>query len=79
MYDFVDSEKLEMVKLSLDEAFVIPEQNAALNFIATCRFRPGVTKDKRIKYSREIFQKEMLPTLVFPTLAQRRRLISSAK
>lgn len=49
------------MKPSLDEAFVIQEQNVALNFIGARGARPGVTKDKRIKYAREILQKEMLP------------------
>ena len=33
IYDFDDPELMEMVKPSLDEAFVIQEQNVALNFI----------------------------------------------
>ena len=49
------------VKPSLDDAFVIQEQNVALNFIGARGARPGVTKEKRIKYAREILQKEMLP------------------
>uniref|UniRef100_A0A0L8GWB4 DNA-directed RNA polymerase subunit beta n=1 Tax=Octopus bimaculoides TaxID=37653 RepID=A0A0L8GWB4_OCTBM len=61
IYDFDDPEMMEMVKPSLDEAFVIQEQNIALNFIGSRGARPGVTKEKRIKYAREILQKEMLP------------------
>ncbi|CAL1261965.1 unnamed protein product, partial [Larinioides sclopetarius] len=61
IYDFDDQEMMEMVKPSLDEAFVIQEQNVALNFIGSRGARPGVTKEKRIKYAREILQKEMLP------------------
>ncbi|XP_065649764.1 DNA-directed RNA polymerase II subunit RPB2 isoform X2 [Hydra vulgaris] len=61
IYDFTDQEMMEMVKPSLDEAFVVQEQNVALNFIGTRGARPGVTKEKRIKYAREILQKEMLP------------------
>lgn len=49
------------VKPSLDEAFVIQEQNVALNFIGSRGARPGVTKEKRIKYAKEILQREMLP------------------
>ena len=49
------------VKPSLDEAFVIQEQNVALNFIGARGAKPGVTKEKRIKYAKEILQKEMLP------------------
>ncbi|GAB1607680.1 DNA-directed RNA polymerase II subunit RPB2 [Argonauta hians] len=61
IYDFDDPEMMEMVKPSLDEAFVIQEQNIALNFVGSRGARPGVTKEKRIKYAREILQKEMLP------------------
>lgn len=32
-----------------------------MNFIGSRGARPGVTKEKRIKYAREILQKEMLP------------------
>lgn len=49
------------VKPSLDEAFVIQEQNVALNFIGSRGAKPGVTKEKRVKYAKEILQKEMLP------------------
>lgn len=61
VYDFEDPEMMEMVKPSLDEAFVVQEQNVALNFIGVRGARPGVTKEKRIKYAKEILQKEMLP------------------
>lgn len=61
IYDFDDPEMMEMVKPSLDEAFVIQEQNVALNFIGARGAKPGVTKEKRIKYAKEILQKEMLP------------------
>lgn len=44
VYDFDDPEMMEMVKPSLDEAFVIQEQNVALNFIGSRGARPGVTK-----------------------------------
>ena len=61
IYDFDDPELSEMVKPSLDEAFVIQEQNVALNFIGSRGARPGITKEKMIKYAREILQKETLP------------------
>ncbi|KAJ1350334.1 DNA-dependent RNA polymerase II [Parelaphostrongylus tenuis] len=61
IYDFEDPEMMEMVKPSLDEAFVIQEQNVALNFIGARGAKPGVTKDQRIRYAKEILQKELLP------------------
>lgn len=45
----------------MDEAFCVQEQNVALNFIGARGAKPGVTKEKRIKYAKEILQKEMLP------------------
>jgi DNA-directed RNA polymerase II subunit RPB2 len=61
IYDFEDQEMMEMLKPSLDEAFVIQEQSVALNFIGTRGAKAGVTREKRIKYAREILQKELLP------------------
>lgn len=61
IYDFEDQEMMEMVKPSLDEAFVVQEQNIALNFIGTRGAVPGATKEKRIRYAKDILQKEMLP------------------
>lgn len=61
VYDFEDQEMMERIKPSLDEAFVIQDRNVALSFIGTRGARPGVTKEKRIKYAKEILQKEMLP------------------
>ncbi|KAL1233681.1 DNA-directed RNA polymerase II subunit [Trichinella spiralis] len=61
VYDFDDAEMMEMVKPSLDEAFVIQEQSVALNFIGSRGVQPGITREKRVKYAREILQKETLP------------------
>jgi DNA-directed RNA polymerase II subunit RPB2 len=61
IYDFDDQELMEMLKPSLDEAFVVQEQSVALNFIGARGARPGVTRERRIKYAKEIMQKEMLP------------------
>ncbi|KAE9548650.1 hypothetical protein FO519_008141 [Halicephalobus sp. NKZ332] len=61
IYDFDDVEMMEMVKPSLDEAFVIQDQTVALNFIGARGAKPGVTKEQRIKYAKEILQKELLP------------------
>uniref|UniRef100_A0A1A9WDT7 RNA polymerase Rpb2 domain-containing protein n=1 Tax=Glossina brevipalpis TaxID=37001 RepID=A0A1A9WDT7_9MUSC len=61
IYDFDDPYMMEMIKLSLDEAFVLEGQSVALNFIGTHEggARPGVTMDKLIKYAKKILQKEM--------------------
>ena len=61
VYDFEDQDMMLKITPSLDEAFVIQDRNVALSFIGTRGARPGVTKEKRIKYAKEILQKEMLP------------------
>merc|ERR1719187_3216631 len=52
IYDFDDPEMMEMVKPSLDEAFVVQEQTVALNFIGSRGARPGVSQEKRVKYAK---------------------------
>lgn len=61
MCDPDDAEMMEMLKPSLDEAFVVQDQRVALSFIGARGARAGVPKEKRIKYGRDILQKEMLP------------------
>eukprot|EP00026_Physarum_polycephalum_P001110 Phypoly_transcript_01111.p1 GENE.Phypoly_transcript_01111~~Phypoly_transcript_01111.p1 ORF type:complete len:1127 (+),score=213.78 Phypoly_transcript_01111:267-3647(+) len=61
VYEFNDHEMLELMKPSLEEAFVIQNQNVALDFIGKRGTTVGVTKDKRVQYAKEILQKEMLP------------------
>uniref|UniRef100_M4FCE2 DNA-directed RNA polymerase subunit beta n=1 Tax=Brassica campestris TaxID=3711 RepID=M4FCE2_BRACM len=62
-YDFADNQMMELLRPSLEEAFVIQNQLVALDYIGK-RGQPmgvGVSKEKRIKYARDILQKEMLP------------------
>ncbi|CAJ0955646.1 unnamed protein product, partial [Mesorhabditis belari] len=73
IYDFDDPEMMEMVKPSLDEAFVIQEQNVALNFIGTRGAKPGVTKEQRIKYAKEILQRELLPHIGISDFCETRK------
>jgi len=61
------------VKPSLDEAFVVQDQDVALNFIGARGARPGVTKEKRIKYAREILQKETLPHVGMSDFCEHRK------
>ena len=49
------------VKPSIDEAFVIQEEGVALDFIGKRGSKPGVTREKRMKYAKDILQKELLP------------------
>lgn len=55
-----DTAMLEMLKPCLEEAFVIQDREVALDYIGRRGQQQG-TKDKRIKYARDIMQKEFLP------------------
>ncbi|XP_073154584.1 DNA-directed RNA polymerase II subunit RPB2-like [Henckelia pumila] len=60
-YDFNDVQMMELLRPSLEEAFVIQNQQVALDYIGKRGSTIGVTRDKRIKYAKEILQREMLP------------------
>lgn len=59
-YDRNDTQMLEMLKPSIEEAFVIQDREVALDFIGKRGNQAG-TRDKRIRYARDIMQKELLP------------------
>ncbi|GLJ37518.1 hypothetical protein SUGI_0762380 [Cryptomeria japonica] len=60
-YDFSDAAMMELLRPSLEEAFVIQNQQVALDYIGKRGSTVGVTREKRIKYAKDILQKEMLP------------------
>ncbi|KAJ3113523.1 DNA-dependent RNA polymerase II [Phlyctochytrium bullatum] len=60
-YDLNDSQMLEALKPCIEEAFVIQDQDVALDFIGRRGQSIAVTREKRIDYARQILQKEMLP------------------
>lgn len=60
-YDRNDYEMLELLKPSIEEAFVIQDQDVALDFIGKRGTTVGATRERRIKYASEILQKELLP------------------
>jgi DNA-directed RNA polymerase II subunit RPB2 len=62
VYDFKDKKMMELLKPSLEEAFVIQEQNVALDYIGKRGpLALGATREKRIRYAKDILQKELLP------------------
>jgi DNA-directed RNA polymerase II subunit RPB2 len=61
MFDYNDTSIVELLKPSLEEAFEIQTQDVALDFIGRRGSAEGVTKNKRIQYTKEILQREMLP------------------
>ena len=60
-YDPTDYEMLEMLKPCIEEAFVIQDKDLALDFIGKRGTSTGLTKEKRLRYARDIMQKELLP------------------
>ena len=60
-YDRTDTQMLEMLKPCLEEAFVIQDREVALDWIGKRGNAQGGTREKRIKYARDIMQKELLP------------------
>ncbi|KAL3645430.1 DNA-dependent RNA polymerase II [Castilleja foliolosa] len=60
-YDFNDVQMMELLRPSLEEAFVIQNKQVALDYIGKRGSTVGVMKEKRIKYAKEILQREMLP------------------
>ncbi|KAF6154010.1 hypothetical protein GIB67_026664 [Kingdonia uniflora] len=52
---------MELLRPSLEETFVIQNQQVTLDYIGKKGSTVGVTKEKRIKYAKEILQREMLP------------------
>ncbi|WJX25719.1 DNA-dependent RNA polymerase II [Trifolium repens] len=59
--DLSDTQMMELLRPSLEEAFAIQNQQVALDYIGKRGATVGVTKEKRIKHAKEILQKEMLP------------------
>ncbi|KAJ0247131.1 DNA-directed RNA polymerase II subunit 2 [Hirschfeldia incana] len=60
-YEFGDNQMMELLRPSLEEAFVIQSQQVALDYIGTRGAPTGTPKEKRIKYARDILQREMFP------------------
>ena len=61
VYDFADGEMMEALKASIEEAMPIQTQALALDYIGKRGALPGVPREERMQYAREILQKEMLP------------------
>jgi DNA-directed RNA polymerase II subunit RPB2 len=60
-YDHDDEELMTMLMPSIEEAQVIQDQNVALDFIAKRGNTVAVTREKRIKYAKDLLQLELLP------------------
>jgi DNA-directed RNA polymerase II subunit RPB2 len=60
VFDKNDTQMLEMLKPCLEEAFLIQDRPAALDHLGRRGNQSGAM-DKRVRYAREILQKEFLP------------------
>ncbi|KAE8145840.1 hypothetical protein BDV25DRAFT_133432 [Aspergillus avenaceus] len=61
-YDRNDIPMLEMLKPCIEEGFVIQDREVALDFIAKRgSSQSSMNHDRRVRYAREIMQKELLP------------------
>eukprot|EP01083_Nonionella_stella_P046301 123948_1 len=60
-YDFNDTQMLEMLRGSLEEAQYIQNQELALDYIGKRGPAVGITKAERMRYAKELLQKEVLP------------------
>lgn len=56
-----DKAMMNLLKPSLEEAFVIQDQDVALDYIGKRGSVIGATKEKRIKYAKDLLLKEFLP------------------
>jgi len=62
-YDFEDVRMMELLRPSMDEAFIIQDQKLALDYMGKRGLKVGVTRDNRIKHALDILQKDFLPHL----------------
>ncbi|KAH3996047.1 DNA-directed RNA polymerase subunit beta [Parastagonospora nodorum] len=60
VYDRTDTQMLELLKPSIEEGAVIQDRETALDFIAKRGANQG-TRDRRLKFARDIMQREFLP------------------
>lgn len=59
-YDFSDAQMMDLMRPSLEESFVIQNQEVALDYLGKRGSTIGA-REQRIKFAREVLQKEMLP------------------
>jgi len=60
-YDHQDTPLMELLKPSIEEASVIQDRESALDFIGKRGTSQGATKDKRLKFAKDVMQREFLP------------------
>lgn len=60
-YDQNDWQMLEMLRPCIEEGFVVQDREVALDMIGRRGSAIGINREKRIRYARDILQKELLP------------------
>jgi len=58
---FEDTEMMDKLRGSLEEAFPVQNQNIALDFVGRRGSATNVTKAERVEYARQLLEKELLP------------------
>lgn len=61
VYDFGDSQMMDILRPSMEEAFVVQTQDVALDYIGKRGTTTGATRDKRIEHARQVLQMHFLP------------------
>lgn len=61
VYDFADGDMIRKLRPSMDEAFVVQNQTVALDFIGRRGSAVNLGRSQRVKYAKELLQKELLP------------------
>lgn len=60
-YDSDDGQMLEALKPCIEEGFFIQDRQVALDYIGRRGSVTGINREKRLRYARDILQKELLP------------------
>ncbi|KAF9106536.1 DNA-dependent RNA polymerase II [Mortierella sp. GBA35] len=60
-YNKEDQEMMTMLLPSIEQAWVIQDQETALDYIGRRGTTVGATKEKRMRYAKDILQKEFMP------------------
>lgn len=73
VYDLSDHEMLNLLRPSLEEAFVVQSQDVALDYIGKRAAKVDATRLQRIRYARESLRKELLPHVGTDAGAEQRK------
>ena len=61
VYDFADTQMMELLRPSIEEAMPVASQETALDYIAKRGPTTGATREARIQYAKELLVRELLP------------------